>query len=141
MFSDNDLVLMERPVFAKLAMHMADGSLQNTVMWFRADAGILRMIAPEASMKARNLSRDPQCAVVIDDPANGYRYLEIRGRAEVVRDDTAARRELRRIAARYIAADADAYVDALSSEPRVMIVIHPERVRSHSGTTPAPRAD
>jgi PPOX class probable F420-dependent enzyme len=136
-FSPDDDRLLEAPIFAKLATSMPDGSLQNTVMWFRRDDDTLRMIAPTASVKARNLMREPRCAVVIDDPSNGYRYIEIRGRAAVQQDDPAARSELRKIAARYIGEHADAYVDSLSSDHRVLIVIHPERVRSHSGRAPA----
>jgi len=46
-----------------------------------------------------------------------------------VRDDAAARAELRRIAARYVGDKADEYVDALSSDPRVLIIIHPQHIR------------
>jgi PPOX class probable F420-dependent enzyme len=138
MFSPEDLQLLDKPAFAKLATHMRDGSLQNTVMWFRCEGDTLRMIAPGSSVKARNLLRDPRCAVVVDDPDNGYRYIEIRGRAEVREDDAAARAELRLIAARYIGDSANAYVESLSAAPRVLIVIHVERMRSHSGQSPSP---
>jgi PPOX class probable F420-dependent enzyme len=139
MFAREDDDLLEAPAFAKLATLMPDGAPQNTVMWFRREGGTLRMIAPAAARKARNLARDPRVSIVIDDPRNGYRYLDIRGRATVVLDDGQAREELRRIAARYIGASADAYVDSLSADARVLIVIHPESVRRHHGNPPGSR--
>jgi PPOX class probable F420-dependent enzyme len=138
MFSEAEQRLLDLPAFAKLATVMRDGSLQNTVMWFRSDGNTLRMIAPEASVKARNLDRNPAVAVAIDNPENGYHYIEIRGRAEIVHDDAAARAELRLIARRYIGDHADAYTNALSDAPRVLIVIHPERVRLNQGQPPRP---
>jgi PPOX class probable F420-dependent enzyme len=137
-FTDAARELLDLPAFARLALRLPGGSLQNTVMWFRHDDGRLRMIAPAASLKARSLLRDPDVAVVVDHPDNGYQYLEVRGRAEIVQDDAAARQELRRIARRYIGDQADAYVASLSADPRVLIVIHPERVRFNAGRRPNP---
>lgn len=128
--------LLDEHAFAKLATVMPDGNLQNTVMWYRRDGDTLRMIAPASSVKARNLAKDPRVAVVIDDPANGYRYVEVRGRAEVIADDAAARAELRLIARRYIGDAAGAYADSLSDAPRVLIVIHPDVARVQEGTPP-----
>ena len=135
-FDDRARQALEQPAFAKLALRMPDDTLQNTVMWYRLEQDTLRMIAPAASAKARALQRSPSVAIVVDDPENPYAYVEVRGRAEVVSDDRAARAELRRIAGRYIGADADAYVAALSDAPRVLIVIHPERVRQHQAERP-----
>jgi PPOX class probable F420-dependent enzyme len=126
--------LLDQPAFAKLATLRPDGAPQVTVMWYRRDGDTLRMIAPAHAAKVRNLARDPRVSVVVDDPDSDYRYVELRGRAEIVRDDGAARVELRRIATRYIAERADSYVDALSADPRVIIVVHPESVRAHLST-------
>lgn len=136
MFMTSDATLLDGVTFAKLVTLMPDGAPQNTVMWFRSTGDTLRMIAPASSRKARNLQCDSRVAIVIDDPGNGYRYLEIRGRAELVADDDAAREELRHIATRYIGDSADDYVDSLSADPRVLIVIHPESVRRHHGNPP-----
>ncbi len=133
MLSSGDLELLQKPAFAALALQLPGGALQNTIMWYRVDDDSLRMIAPEASAKARALQRSPQVAIAIHDPGNSYDYLEIRGRADVIADDAAARVELREIARRYIGERADGYVDALSDAPRVLIVVRPERVRRHTG--------
>lgn len=136
MFTEEDAAFLASPAFAKLATLMPDGAPQNTVMWFRHEGDSLRMIAPAASQKARNLELDSRVSVVVDDPENGYRYLDIRGRAVVLQDDRQARAELRRIAERYIGDSAGDYVDSLSADPRVLIVIRPDSVRRHAGRPP-----
>lgn len=132
-FDAADLELLDRPAFAALAVALPDGSLQNNIMWYRVDGETLRMIAPATSVKARALRRSAQVAIAIHDPDNSYDYLEIRGQAEIVADDAAARSELLEIARRYIGERSDSYVDALSADPRVMIVVRPDRVRRHRG--------
>jgi PPOX class probable F420-dependent enzyme len=138
-FQDAERSLLDEPAFAKLTTLMEDGAPQTTVMWYRRVDDTLTMIAPAHVLKVRNIARDSRVAVVIDDPSNGYHYLQIRGKADVVRDDAAARAELRQVATRYVGDRADAYVDGLSDDPRVLIVIHPERVRLHAGTPPGER--
>jgi PPOX class probable F420-dependent enzyme len=128
-----DRELLAQPAFAALAIKLPDGALQNTIMWYRLVDDSLRMIAPAASAKARALQRSAQVAVAIHAPDNAYDYLEIRGHAEVIADDGVARVELREIAKRYIGERADDYVNRLSDALRVVLVIHPERVRRHRG--------
>jgi PPOX class probable F420-dependent enzyme len=137
-FENEDLDLLRLPAFAALALVLPDGSLQNTIMWYRVEEGTLRMIAPAASAKARAMQRSPRVAIAVHDPDNSYDYLEIRGHAEVIADDMAARAELREIAKRYVGERAGAYVDGLSDAPRVLIRVQPERVRRHRSTAPAP---
>ena len=81
MLDGADLELLQRPAFAALALQLPDGTLQNTIMWYRVAQDSLRMIAPAASAKARALQRTPQVAIAVHDPDNSYDYLEIRGRA------------------------------------------------------------
>ena len=131
MLSDRARALLDLPSFAKLTTLAADGAPRMTVMWHRRAGDELRMIAPASAVKARHLARDPRAAVIVDHPGNGYEYVELRGRAEVVHDDAAARRELREIAARYVGERAEAFVAGLSADPRVLLVLRPERVREH----------
>jgi hypothetical protein len=130
-FDEAQSAFLDLPGFAKLATLGQDGSPHLTAMWHRCAGDTLRMIAPASAVKVRNIASDPRVSVIIDHPSNGYEYLELRGHAELVRDDAAARAELRLIAARYIGERADAFVDALSAEPRVLIVVHPRRVRAY----------
>jgi PPOX class probable F420-dependent enzyme len=132
-----ELELLEQPSFATLATLRADGTPQLTVMWYRLVEQTLRMVAPAAAAKVRHLTRDPRVSIVIQQPENSYAYLELRGVAEIVRDDPLARADLALIAARYIGERATTYAASLSSAPRVLIVTRIESVRSHLSRPPA----
>lgn len=131
-----DRELLARPAFAVLTTLAANGSPCSSVMWYRPDGDSLRMVAPAASVKAQHIARDDRVSVVVTDPANPYAYVEVRGRAVIERDDAAARDELRRIAARYIGENAEHYAASLSADPRVVIVVRPQRVRGRHGQQP-----
>lgn len=135
-FSKQEQEILDMPSFARMATLMPDGSPQITVMWFRPDGNSLRMVTPEAAKKSRNLETDSRVAVVVEEPGNPYNFVEIRGSVEVVHDDEAARIEMPRIATRYIGDRARKYADSLSSDPRVLLVIHPEKTIHHPGTGP-----
>lgn len=133
MFSQQEQELLDSPAFARLATLMPDGSPQLTVMWFRRDGERLHMMTPGATRKTHNLERDGRVAVVVEEPGNPYHFVEIRGMVEVVHDDAAARADLRLIARRYIGDRTDSFAAGLSADPRVLLVIHPEKVVYHPG--------
>lgn len=126
--TSDDRQFLDQPGFARLATLMPDGSPQATVMWYRRDGDTITMVCPAAAQKPRNLERDPRVSLVVEDPESAFKYLEIRGNAEVVRDDSGARDELRRIARRYVGDRADGFVDDLSTDPRVLLVVHPRKI-------------
>jgi PPOX class probable F420-dependent enzyme len=90
------------------------------------------MITPAATKKARNLTRDPRAAIVVNDPSSGYRFVELRGRIELRRDPAEIRDALFQIASRYIGAErAEAYTAARDPKQRVLMVFHPAQVLGH----------
>jgi len=58
---------------------MPDGSPQVTPLWFDYKDGLIRINTAVGRRKSRNLDQNPKCAIAIMDPANPYRYLQIRG--------------------------------------------------------------
>jgi PPOX class probable F420-dependent enzyme len=72
-----------------------DGFPQSTAVWFLAeDDGRITLSLTTTRQKTRNLRRNPVCSLFILDPANAYRTLEVRARAELAPDPdyaTAAR--------------------------------------------------
>jgi PPOX class probable F420-dependent enzyme len=65
-----------------------DGEPQSSPVWFGWDGTHLRFAQVTGyQQKLRNLQRDPRVALSIIDPANPYRYLEIRGRVERIDPD------------------------------------------------------
>ena len=77
---DNFMDLLTRKVaFANLATIMPDGSPQVTPLWFEYKDGAILSNTAVGRRKARNLDTNPRVALAISDPANPYRYIQIRG--------------------------------------------------------------
>lgn len=72
-------LMTEKVAFANLATVMPDGSPQVTPLWFEFKNGGIRINTAVGRRKARNLDSNPKVALAIIDPANPYRYLQIRG--------------------------------------------------------------
>jgi len=95
---------------AAVATTRADGSPHVVPVWFIVDGDALVFTCAGASVKARNLARDPRIAMSVDDEAFPYAFATVSGRAEIVErpDDFLA--WTTRIAHRYVgAARADEY--------------------------------
>lgn len=63
------------------------GEPQTTPMWFTWKQGTVHFSLVDGRQKLRNLRRDPRASVVIIDPAEPTRYLELRGRVALVPDE------------------------------------------------------
>jgi PPOX class probable F420-dependent enzyme len=128
--------LLAQPTFAHLATVRPDGSPQSSVMWFDFDGERIRMTHTKTRQKFRNLADEPRVAMSIADPADGYRFLEVRGTVEsVVDDDTEAsfyQSLQRRYGQSYPIADADV---------RVIITIRPDKYVAVQGGSVTPAKD
>lgn len=122
-FSTQDRQFLDAPCYLRMATLMPDGSPQITVLWYRRAGNTLHIICPEAAQKVRNLDRDPRVSALVEAPDNAHQYLEMRGTCDVVRDDARARREMVSIARRYVGERAQEFADALSADPRVVLVV------------------
>ena len=76
-----DLLSDETAAMGMLATIQADGSPQVTPIWFDTDGDDLCVNTVEGRVKARNMQNRPMVAMLIVDPENPYRYLQIRGEA------------------------------------------------------------
>jgi PPOX class probable F420-dependent enzyme len=72
---------------AFLATVGKSGYPQVTAVWFLFEDGRLRLSLNSRRQKLRNLRERPQCSLVIPDPRNSNRYLEVRASAEIEPDD------------------------------------------------------
>jgi PPOX class probable F420-dependent enzyme len=72
--------LLEKPAFGNLGTLMKDGSPQVTPVWVDYDGKHVRINSALGRVKDKNIRRDPRVSISLQDPANPYRYLEIRGR-------------------------------------------------------------
>jgi len=73
--------------------------------------------------KRRNLEREPRIALLIVDPAQAFRSLEIRGKARI--SDDIDYRFTNQLSQKY--SGRDATTDLLPGEERVVVFIEPER--------------
>jgi PPOX class probable F420-dependent enzyme len=75
-----DLLKDETKAFAYLATIMKDGSPQVTPVWFNFDGEFIYINSAEGRIKDRNMRSRPVITLAIQDPANAYRYLQLRGK-------------------------------------------------------------
>jgi PPOX class probable F420-dependent enzyme len=79
--------LLASTALAHIATIGPRGEPQSSPVWFDWDGRYLRFSQTAQRQKVRNLRRDPRIAVSIVDPANPYRYLELRGVAVRIEPD------------------------------------------------------
>ena len=68
-----------------------DGRPQLSEVWFLADGDTVRVSLNSARQKTKNLQANPAANLFLLDLAMPYRYLEIRGDAEITADEWASR--------------------------------------------------
>lgn len=112
--------------FATLATIGPDGRPQLSEVWFLAEDGTVKLSLNTGRQKTKNLMRRPQASVFILDLANPYRYLEIRGDAEVTPDDDYTFAS--RVGAKYGGADLRSHDQP--GESRVAVTIRPVRINA-----------
>jgi PPOX class probable F420-dependent enzyme len=74
-----DLLKDETKAFLYLATSMADGSPQVTPIWFNTNGEYILINSAQGRTKDRNMRARPKVAMLIQDPRDPYRYLQIRG--------------------------------------------------------------
>jgi len=74
-----DLLGDEMPIVAALATLMPDGSPQLTPVWFDREGELFRVNTVRGRVKERNMTARPRVALVLVDPKDMFRHLQIRG--------------------------------------------------------------
>lgn len=112
-------------MFATLATVGPDGRPQLSEVWFLADGETIGISLNTARQKTKNLAANPAVGAFLLDLANPYRYLEIRGDAEITPDADYSFAD--RIGAKY---GANLRVHDRPGEERVIVTIRPARVNA-----------
>ncbi len=73
--------------FAYLATLMPDGSPQLTPLWFNTDGEYILINSAKGRIKDHNIRKDPRVALVIADPKDPYRFVQIRGQVVEVTEE------------------------------------------------------
>lgn len=108
---------------ATLATIGGDGLPQLTEVWFLHEDGEFKLSLNTSRLKTRNLRRRPHCSLLVLDLENPYRYLEVRGNAQLQPDDDYA--FARRVGAKY---NADLKVHDNPGDGRVVVTVIPANV-------------
>ena len=107
--------LLTRPICGVLTTLGADGRPESSLVWVDTDGACALVNTTLERRKGRNLLRDPRLSLLVVDPANTARFIQIRGVAELV------------------ATGAEAHIDELArkytSHPRFYGFIYPEEQR------------
>jgi hypothetical protein len=116
--------ILERRCFAHVATLREDGQLSNNPVALIWDGSHVRFSTRRKMVKYRNLRADPRIALSIPDPDNIWRYIEIRGRAEL--EDDCERAFIDSIARKYMGVER--YPFDRPGDERVTVTVHPEQV-------------
>jgi PPOX class probable F420-dependent enzyme len=79
--------LVDGPVIAALATLMPDGQIQVTPVWCSYDGTYVIVNAAADRQKHKNMVERPHVTLMMFDPQNQFRYLEVRGVVEVITAD------------------------------------------------------
>ncbi|HKV25084.1 MAG TPA: PPOX class F420-dependent oxidoreductase [Candidatus Acidoferrum sp.] len=119
--------LLEKPAFGNLGTLMKDGSPQVTPVWVDFDGKYVRVNSAAGRVKDKNMRRDPRVSIALQDPANPYRYLEIRGRVVEI-TQSGADDHINKLAKKYLGKDV--YPFRQPGEVRVLYKIEPDKISS-----------
>lgn len=121
-----DLLSEQTKAFASVATVMKDGSPQVTPVWFDTTSDRIRINTAAGRVKARTLQEGRKVALSIMDPANPYRYIQVRGKVTRVTTD-GADAHIDKLAHKYMGKD---YPFRQAGEQRMLIEIVPESAQT-----------
>ena len=75
--------LLQEPNFGTVATLNPDGSSQLSIVWIDWDGEDVLFNTAAGRAKPRNLERDPRVSVLVIDGEDGYRWVAVRGVAEL----------------------------------------------------------
>jgi PPOX class probable F420-dependent enzyme len=121
--------LLDGPHLAALSTRLRSGA-QTHPAWFEADGNDVLVNTTLERSKGRNLLRDPRATILVVDPANTSRWIEVRGAVDLELEG--ALDQLDRLTRRYTSHPrfyGRVYpLDRRDLETRVIARIHPRRI-------------
>ncbi len=127
---DSHKDLLEKAIPATIATIMPDGQPQLSVVWCNYDGEHVLVNTARGRQKDKNLSARPRATLLVIDPNNAYRYLEVRGTVEMTEEGAVA--HINQLARLYTGADSyygsAAPADLAQKETRVICKITPTHV-------------
>lgn len=90
--------LLRERRFGVLATINADGTPQQSTVWYELQGERIMMNTRVGRVKERNMKRDPRVSLCIED---GYRYLALKGTVELEYDHDRSQADIKALAVRY----------------------------------------
>lgn len=124
------LDLLTRPVCGVLTTMGPDGQPESSLVWVDHDGECARINTTLERRKARNLLADPKISLLVVDPDNTGRFIQVRGDAELVTDGALEHLDvITRRYTRHPAYYGHVYpVEQQARETRVICRIHARRI-------------
>jgi PPOX class probable F420-dependent enzyme len=88
--SPSVIEFLQRPLATQLATVNPSGSPQQTIMWFKYEAGDFLFTTTTDRVKFRNYQHDPRASVTIFDPENMRKWVIVTGTLSVDNRDPLA---------------------------------------------------
>lgn len=123
--SETAAELLDRPIVAALTTLQSDGSPQTTAVWVGRDGDDVLVPVKRSLHKTANMRRDPRVTLLLIDPAQQERSLEVRGTVRLEDDPTSSL--AKRLTVKY---DGVPMPDDDQGPERLVARITPTRVRS-----------
>lgn len=128
---ESHIDLLLRPVHGVLATVMPDGSPQSSIVWVDYDGEYVLINTTLERRKGRNMQANPRVTLLVIDPGNVSRWIEIRGRvSDITRE--CAEQHADKLTQRYRGKPrfyGDIYpVEQREEETRVIVKIEPLKI-------------
>ncbi len=125
--SDRAQAFLQEVRFAVLGTINQDGTPQLTTMWYLLEGDSIVMNTRVGRAKERNMRRDPRLSVCV---AEGYNYVTLSGRVEMIDDTNIAQHDIYRLSARYHGEEIARrqMEEQFSKEKRVTLRLKPEHI-------------
>lgn len=129
--TDQQLAFLREIRFGVLATVNADGSPQQTVMWYLpVDGDTIQMNTKKGRIKDKNLERDGRVSLCIED---GQRYVSMRGTIVVDNDAANGQESMKAITTRYVGVEEmeRQFAESYSKQHRITLTLKIDSVDTH----------
>jgi PPOX class probable F420-dependent enzyme len=125
LLTDEQARLLQEPNFATVGTLNPDGSQQLTIVWIDWDGEYVLFNTATGRAKPRNLERDPRVSVLVLDREDGYRWVAVRGTAELTTEG--ADEHIAKLARKYTGEG----WQPTPGEQRLVVRFRPEQVSAY----------
>ncbi len=119
--------LLDANTFVVLSTINPDGSPQSSVIWARRHDDEIVFSTIRGRRKTRNMERDPRVSLCAYDPADPYRYFEVRGVVSLTEEG--GPELIEELSQRY---DGKPFRESRPDNVRVVCRVTPDRVIVHA---------